>query len=144
MMTKALAPAFVALAVVYVASVLIATSAIASHPMVAIAIAFDLTITATLAFWWLAGRPGHAQPKSLIRVAPLGFVIAKFVVGLGALGMVGALAELIVLIWLGIRIRRIARRTREMRRLGHSLPASLETAFVDTLGVRAVSSMMAI
>jgi hypothetical protein len=49
-----------------------------------------------------------------------------------------------VLVWLGIRIRRIARRTRELRRLGHGLHASLDVAFCETLRrPRAVASGIA-
>jgi hypothetical protein len=138
-----LAPALLAVAAIYAVCTLIAMSTWASHTVVATSVAFDLTVTATFAFWLLAVRPGHAPPKALIRVAAIGFVVAKLLVGLGALGMVGALAEAAVLVWLGIRIRRIARRTRELRRAGHGLHASLDVAFTDVLRPRAVASGIA-
>ena len=138
-----LAPAVFAVAAIYAVCTAIAFSAAASHRLVATSIAFDLTVTSTAAFWLFAVRPGHVQRKSLIRVAAIGFVFAKLLVGLGALGMVGALAELVVLVWLAIRIRRIVRRTRELRRLGHGLHASLDTAFSETLRPRALSSALA-
>src|SRR5262249_11333144 len=109
-MTRSLAPAFLVVAAIYAGCTAIPMSAWATHQVVATSVAFDLTITSTFAFWLLAVRPGHAKPKSLIRVAAIGFVVAKLLVGLGALGMVGALAEAAVVVWLGIRIRRIARR----------------------------------
>jgi len=132
-----------AVAAIYTVCTAIALSTWSSHQVVATSVAFDLTITATFAFWLLAVRPGHAKPKALIRVAAIGFVVAKLLVGLGALGMVGALAETAVVVWLGIRIRRIARRARELRRLGHSLHASLDVAFTDVLRPRAVASGIA-
>jgi hypothetical protein len=138
-----LAPALGAIAAIYAACTAIALSAWSSHQLVATGVAFDLTITSTFAFWLLAVRPGHAQPKAMIRVAAIGFVVAKLLVGLGALGMVGALAETAVVVWLAIRIRRIARRARELRRLGHGLHASLDIAFTDVLRPRAVASGIA-
>lgn len=143
-MTRSLAPALAALAVVYAACLAIAATPMAAHSLVAAGIAFDLTITATAAFWWLAVRPGHAKPGSLLRVAALGFAAAKLLVGLGALGAAGVLAELIALAWLALRIRRIARRSRELRRLGHGLPSALDAAFTETLRPRALASALAI
>jgi hypothetical protein len=140
---RSLVPAFLAIAAIYGVCTAIALSTWSSHQVVATSVAFDLTITSTFAFWLLAVRPGHAKPKSLIRVAAIGFVVAKLLVGLGALGMIGALAEIAVLVWLGIRIRRIARRARELRRLGHGLHASLDVAFCETLRPRAVASGIA-
>jgi hypothetical protein len=141
---RSLVPALLAVAAIYAVCTAIALSTWSSHQVVAMSVAFDLTITSMFAFWVLAVRPGHAKPKSLIRVAAIGFVVAKLLVGLGALGMVGALAEGVVLVWLAIRIRRIARRTRELRRQGHGLHASLDVAFCETLRrPRAVASGIA-
>ena len=111
---------------IYLACIAIASSAMANHRAVQLAIGFDLTVTSSAAFWWFAVRPGHARPGALVRVVVVGFAIAKLVVGLPALGLVGIAAELAVLALLAVRIRRIARRTRAERRAGHGLTAALD------------------
>jgi hypothetical protein len=129
----AVLPAVFAVVVVYAACVAIAQTAMADHRAVAVAIAFDLTATATAAFWWLAVRPGHARPRALFRVAAVGFVVAKLLVGLDALGALGALAELIVLVALVVRLRRVVAATRAERRRGHGTTFALATGLAQVV-----------
>ena len=57
-----------------------------------------------------------------------------------ALGVIG---ELVALGWLAIRARRIARRVRELRRLGHSVPFALDTAVGEHVRPRVLASAIA-
>jgi len=136
------APAIALVALVYATCGVIAMSSFATGPHVGAAIAFDLIITATALFWLVAVRPGHARPQALIRVAVLGFALAKLLVGFGALGVVGVVAELALVLWLAVRIRRILRRVRAERRLGYSLPMSIDTALGEVMP-RVLASILA-
>jgi hypothetical protein len=131
---RTLAPAVLAIAAIYaVATALVLSGIAAQHPAIPPAIAFDLTITAAFACWWLAVRPGHLRARALVRVVAIGFVAAKLLVGFQALGLAGMVAEAAVLGLLATRIHRVVRRTRAERRAGASIPAALDTAFTAVL-----------
>lgn len=139
-----LLPALLAVAAVYAISTLIAMSSWSQHAPVAIGIACDLTLTSAALFWLLAVRPGHARPRALIRVVLLGVALARLLVGIRALGVIGVAVEAAVTVWLVVRIRRIVRRTRELRRTGLGLAAALEDALCIVFPVRAVASVLAV
>jgi hypothetical protein len=143
-MRKPLLPALLAVAAVYAISTLIAFSSWSTHTPVAIGIACDLTLTSAALFWLLAVRPGHARPRALIRVVLLGVALARLLVGIRALGVIGIAVEAAVMVWLVVRVRRIVRRTRELRRAGLGLAAALEDALCIVFGVRAVASVLAV
>lgn len=139
-----LLPALVAVAAVYAISTVIALSSWSQHAPVAIGIACDVTLTSAALFWLRAVRPGHARPRALIRVVLLGVALARLLVGIRALGIVGIVLELAVITWLGVRICRIVRRTHELRRAGLGLAAALEDALCLLFPVRAVASVLAV
>jgi hypothetical protein len=137
-------PALFAVVVVHAACAAIAQTAMADHRAVAVALAFDLTVTASAAFWWLAVRPGHARPRTLVRVAAIGFVAAKLLVGLHALGALGALAELIVLVAFVVRLRRVVTTTHIERRRGHGMTFALATGLGTVVPVPPIAHGLAV
>jgi hypothetical protein len=136
-------PALLAVAAVYACSIAIAFTWVPLHPPLGIAVAADLTLTASALFWLLAVRPGHAKPAALIRVLVLGFAAARLLVGLRALGVIAIAIEAAIMIVLFLRARRMWRTIRALRRDGHGLPAALDIAFRAAIPVPAVASVLA-
>lgn len=132
-----------AVGIVYACSTVLAFTLLPAHPSLGIAIAADLTLTASALFWLLAVRPGHARPAALVRVLVLGFALARLLVGLRALGMVAVLAEVVVLVALVVRARRVIRHVRALRTAGHGLPGALEVAFRAAIPVPLLASVLA-
>ncbi len=143
-MRIALAPALLALLAIYIVATALALTLAQAHPQLAPAVGFDLTVTATAVFWWLAVRPGHARPRTLARVAALGFVAAKLLVGLHALGWAGIAAEAVVLAALVVRVRRVSHRTRRERAAGHGQTFALAAGLEDALPVPAIARVLAV
>jgi hypothetical protein len=140
---RVLLPALAAVAVIYAASIAIACSGWTEDRRIASAVAFDLTASAAIAFWWLAVRPGHARPRTVWRVAAIGFVVAKLLVGFAALGAAGVAAEVVVLAALAVRVRRVARRARAERRAGHGVSFALASGLGEVVA-RPVAHVLAV
>ncbi len=141
---KALLPAFAAVAAVYAMSTVIAFTVLPVHPSLGIAVAVDLTVTASALFWLLAVRPGHAKPAALVRVLVLGFAMVKLLVGISALGVIAIAAELATTVYLIVRARRVIHHVRALRAEGHGLATSLDIAFRAVIPVPAVASVLAV
>jgi hypothetical protein len=140
---RALLPALLAVAVIYVVSAILSFTLMPLHPAIGIGIAIDLTLTAAAAFWLLAVRPGHAKPAALIRVLVLGFALARLLVGVSALGIVAIAIECVVTVFIIVRARRLVRHVRALRREGHGFHAALDIALRGVFPVPAVASALA-
>lgn len=141
------------------AAVYLAVFAIVHSPMfarapdrIALAATFDLTITATAAVWWLGVRKQAVRPWMLVVVLSFGVSLARHWlphapgVHLRALVALGGALEVLSIGWLLIRIRRVARATREARDAGpigalehgliaNRIPARVAAIMATELGV---------
>lgn len=110
-----------ALAVVYTALYAIVGSAMFARApsQLAIAVTFDLTVTATLIVWWLGVRRGVLPRLAAMLTFALGAFIARRWVPeapLTALLVVGGAVEMFAAGWLLVRIRHVVRGARAVRR----------------------------
>jgi hypothetical protein len=136
-LTRARAPWWIAcaaaLAAVYVAVFAVVGSAMFARApdRIALAATFDLTVTATLAVWWLGVRRGAVPWWFAVATLSWGVAIARAHVPhapLGALVAVGAALEVVTVGWLLVRIRRVIRGARAARDAGPI--GALEAGFV--------------
>jgi hypothetical protein len=112
-----------ALAAIYLAVFAIVGSArFARAPdLLALGAAFDLTVTATLAVWWLGVRRRAVPWWVAVATLSWGVAIARARVPhapLGALVVLGGALEVVTVAWLLLRIRRVIRTARATRDAG--------------------------
>jgi len=124
-----------ALAVLYAALFGIVGSAMFARAPVhlALAVTFDLTVTATAVVWWLAIRRKALPAWSGLAVLSWGVAAARAWVPhapLGGLVAAGAVLDLVATSWMLLRFRRIAQATRAARDEGPigALEAGLASA----------------
>jgi len=126
-LTRARAPWWIAcvaaVAAVYaVAFGVLGSAMVARAPDgIALAATFDLTVTATLAVWWLGVRRGGVPWWFAVATLSWGVAMARAHVPhapLGALVAAGGALELVTVGWLLVRIRRVIRGARAARDAG--------------------------
>jgi hypothetical protein len=86
--------------------------------LIAFAVTLDLTITATVIAWWFGVRRSALPPWVAFAVFSWGVVVARLWVPHAPIRMlvaVGALAEVVTMGWLLLRIRRVIRTARAAR-----------------------------
>jgi hypothetical protein len=126
-LTRSRAPWWIAcgaaLVAIYLAVIaIVGSAAFARAPdVIAFAATFDLTVTATLAVWWLGVRRRAVPAWFLVAVLSWGVALARSRVPhapLGALVAVGGALEVLSVGWLLVRIRRVVRAARAAREAG--------------------------
>jgi hypothetical protein len=125
---------FVVLLAIYTLAVVFAFVGIPSSE-VAIALAFDLTITATAATWWLGVKRGGLSPRAPFVVFGIGALTARLLLSADASRLAfgaGIALELMVLALVAVRARRLIRRLRQ----GADLPLIIRLAdALEDIGV---------
>ena len=132
-----------AIAALYVASILLAQSALFTRDprLIGVGITLDLTVTATWVAWLALVRPGRLPGWILAPVFLAGAATAKLAVppeGQGALAIIGlgwALAEVGLVAALVLKGRRVASRVRALRREGEGVRLAFERARGEVLGM---------
>ncbi len=127
--------ALCAVALVWLAAWLAVSHApAAGEGAIAIAAAFDFSVTASLAMYLLAVRPGHLPRWTLGATIAIGLVFAKLALATTsatrAVMAAGASLELAAVGWLAIRGRSAHRAWRLARAAGAEVGEALEAAFV--------------
>ncbi|MEJ7597241.1 MAG: hypothetical protein WKG01_04960 [Kofleriaceae bacterium] len=135
-----------AVVVVWAAALLIHQHA-SAQPVIAIAAAFDVTVTASVALYLIAVRGGHLPRWTLGPTLGLGLVLARFVVADPRIGdaaiAAGIVLELAVLALLVVRGRRAVRAWRLARVNGATRVDAIVDAFTSIGMPRKVASIAA-
>ncbi|HEX2690612.1 MAG TPA: hypothetical protein VHN14_28545 [Kofleriaceae bacterium] len=112
-----------ALAALYlVVFAILGSAAFARAPApIALAVTFDLTVTATFLVWWFGVRPQLIPGWIAVAVFSWGITMARAWVPhapIGTLIAAGGVVEVLAIGWLLVRIRRVVRVARAARELG--------------------------
>jgi hypothetical protein len=132
-----------AVAAVYVSVFAIVGSAMFARApeVLAAGVTFDLTVTATLAVWWLGGRRGGLRWWFAVVTLSWGIAMARAHVPhapLRALLVAGGILEWVAYGWLAIRLRRVIRAGRAAHGAGPNVgPIEVVTAGFQAAGMPA-------
>jgi hypothetical protein len=112
-----------ALAAIYLAVMMIVSSAAVTRApgVIAFSATFDLTVSATFAVWWLGVRRRAVPAWTLVAVLSWGVAFARSHVPhapLGALVAAAGALEVLTFAWLAVRIGRVIRAARAARDAG--------------------------
>lgn len=117
--------------------------------VIAFAVTLDLTVTATVIAWWFGVRRSGLSPAVALLVFGWGVLVARLWVPeapIGLLVAIGGMAEVVTMVWLVLRVRRVVLTARAARNEGPigsieaglieaRLPARVAAIFASELAV---------
>ena len=118
----------------------------AARPMIPLAVTLDLTLFVPALYWLLVIRPAGASASRVVAVFVLSFIGARFVLLPGQreylmyVRFLGAPAELAVIAYIVVRVRRAARGFRGIG-AGADVPERITAALADAFPYRAVGRL---